>query len=275
MQSYYAHRDVSDLRLTPGGRLTLQFAEEIYRPELGAIVPVPTGTDATALYLDRSIYVLWCSEAFAHTLLGSSPGLTYAEVFAGHTAETLSTGQVLKEMVQRQGFGFVDRREAFSAGVQAPLQSLILQLSSGGCIALLLLLVLNNALAMEAQRQKRDYGVLQALGMSRRQLWRRLLGKALGRGLLGAALGWLVWAGYAAARAARLYYGQLTAPLALRHTPASALQEVLWRYLGAGAGAGTALLLTLLVAALVTGASLYASRALFQGDLMKKLRGGE
>lgn len=275
MQYYYAHRDVSDLRLTPGGRLTLQFAEEIYRPELGAIVPVPTGTDATALYLDRSIYVLWCSEAFAHTLLGSSPGLTYAEVFAGHTAETLSTGQVLKEMVQRQGFGFVDRREAFSAGVQAPLQSLILQLSSGGCIALLLLLVLNNALAMEAQRQKRDYGVLQALGMSRRQLWRRLLGKALGRGLLGAALGWLVWAGYAAARAARLYYGQLTAPLALRHTPASALQEVLWRYLGAGAGAGTALLLTLLVAALVTGASLYASRALFQGDLMKKLRGGE
>lgn len=265
----------------------------VLRPTVGAVVPVPSGTDISFLGLDEHVYVFWCSETFAQKVLDSADprlsetvtkigpytigaignefGFTRAEVFTDDI-----TGRYTDIMMEiacyRAGADISLHREENAAKAQEHIQTLILLISSGGCITLLLLLVLGNTLVMESERLKKNYGIMQALGMSRRQLQQKLAVSALKRGLAGAAFGWLVWCGYAAGRAAMLYIGQKDAPKVLRYGPAQALKETLWRYMYAGAGAGTAVGLTVIAAALVAATFLFANRGLFRENLMDKLR---
>lgn len=260
-------------------------------PTIGAIVPILSGTDTSFMGLDEYIYVFWCSEAFVQNLLadvatrfpaerpvriaeytvGGSFGYTNAEVFTDSVTGKY-TDIMMEEASAAADFDLTAQREEKTAQAQEHIQSLILLISSGGCIALLLLLVLGNTLVMESEKLKKNYGIMQALGMSKRQLRRKLLASALGRGMLGAAFGWLIWCGYVAARAAQLYFGQLDGPTVLRYQPLQALKEAFWRYLYAGAGIGAAVLLTVLVVALVMATSLFANRGLFRENLMDKLR---
>ena len=55
------------------------------------------------------------------------------------------------------------------ASIQGFLQTMLTIASSGICICLIAALLLRSTLELEAQRERRRYGILRALGMSRRQ----------------------------------------------------------------------------------------------------------
>ena len=88
-------------------------------------------------------------------------------------------------------------RQEMVAAIQQADQELILLYSSGGCILLVALVLLASALSLEAEQEKRSYSVLRAIGMSRRQMRRRVLGKALGSSLIAALGGWIIYLIYA------------------------------------------------------------------------------
>lgn len=69
--------------------------------------------------------------------------------------------------------------------------------SSGGCVALVLLFILISTLSLEAEGEKKKYGTLRVIGMSRKQIRRETFLRSLKRCLLAAAVGWLVYGGYA------------------------------------------------------------------------------
>ncbi|MCD8005768.1 MAG: hypothetical protein LUF29_02160 [Oscillospiraceae bacterium] len=60
-------------------------------------------------------------------------------------------------------------REINYANAQVYQQSLIMTTISGVCIAIVVLLILVSTLRLETESEKRRYGILQAIGMSRRQ----------------------------------------------------------------------------------------------------------
>ncbi len=62
-----------------------------------------------------------------------------------------------------------NQREVNHAKAQIYLQSVIMTLVSGVCIAVVVLLILVSTLRLETESEKKRYGILQAIGMSRRQ----------------------------------------------------------------------------------------------------------
>lgn len=179
--------------------------------QVGGIVSYSTEVNTGGIFGFSRSYTVICSEAFLEKLLDAiGPGEVWHEftqgtpygyeqvyVYTDQNAEYLSTDAVLAELCVRENLKLnAEIREMKRAFIQESMQTLILLLTGGCCAALVLLLILGNALSMEAERQKRNIGILQALGMSRRQLRFKQLGTAALRGVLGALGGWLAYGGY-------------------------------------------------------------------------------
>ena len=206
-------------------------------------------------------------------------GYERAYVDADRNADYLSTDAVLAEFCAREGFRLSNSREEYQAHTQEYLQRLILLFTGGGCAVLVLLLILWNSLAMEAEQRRHDCGVLQAIGLSRRQLGLRQTGIALGRGLLAAALGWLSWLGAAAysaaARHAELLLRYADAPEDWPNGVPSVWEMFREDVLGVLTIYGHPALIPLLTAIILAAVLLLswlAQRRLFRDDLMAKLR---
>lgn len=69
---------------------------------------------------------------------------------------------------------------------------MLLLYACGGCAAVVTLL-LAGALALEAEQERRSYTILRVTGMSLRQMWRRVFGKALWRSVVAFAAGWMLY----------------------------------------------------------------------------------
>lgn len=232
-------------------------------------------------------YTVVCSEACVAKMLdrlgpgqrwnvfyqGQANGSEVVNVYVNSNAEYLSTDAAIAELCARQKLELGSIREYKLAMVQEHSQTLILVLAGGCCIALVLLLILGNTLAMEAERQKRNYGILQALGMSQKQLKRKQFKTALLRGALAAFVGWLAYGGYCV-------YAVLKQQEALLSDTAyvgpSSFEELFTQKLSslfqAYGNWTTPLLLTAACIALVLLVSWIAKRRLFREDLMTKLR---
>ena len=147
--------------------------------------------------MTRLLDALGPGEAWNEFRQGTPYGYEQVSVFVDQNAEYLSTDAVLAELCSRKNLQLnAEMRALKQTKIQQDTQTLILLISGGGCAALVLLLILGNTLSMEAERRKRSCGILQALGMSGRQLRRSQVGTALGRSILAAALGWLAYGGY-------------------------------------------------------------------------------
>ncbi|MCD7785024.1 MAG: hypothetical protein LUH18_05520 [Oscillospiraceae bacterium] len=70
---------------------------------------------------------------------------------------------------QSQYFKLYNFREINYANAQVYQQSIIMIVVSGVCIAIVVLLILVSTLRLETDSEKRRYGILQAIGMSKRQ----------------------------------------------------------------------------------------------------------
>ena len=235
----------------------------------------------------RFPYSVWCSEEFARKLLsdlppgyliddyftGSEFGYMDAELYTDETADYLSTDKAVAALAKEFGLASSGSatRETNEANRQEELQAVLMLASGGGCLALVFFLILTNTLAGEAEQERRRYGILQALGMSRRQMGAELLRTALLRGLLAAAAGWAVLGAYVLGSAYGLKRMRIANQMIDTSWSAS-LRDTLLNYSAAGLDLRLALLLTLGVVVLVAAVTLLSKRRLFRENLMTKLR---
>ena len=300
----WARQSVTDIGIEAGDQLALEIygfysrrpfaadpGEPLKRVEttVGGILlldPLEFDTEEWTIQ-GRFPYSVWCSEEFARKLLsdlppgylidyymtGSEFGYMDMELYTDETADYLSTDKAVAALVKE--FGLVSSgsttRTTNETNRQEELQAALMLASGGGCLGLALLLILTNTLAGEAEQERRHYGILQALGMSRRQMGAELLRTALLRGLLAAAAGWAVLGAYVLGSA----YGLKKQQIAIQMRGASwstALRDTLLNYSAAGIDLRLALLLTLGVVVLVAAVTLLSKRRLFRENLMTKLR---
>ena len=107
-------------------------------------------------------------------------GYQEAYVFADMNAGDLSADAAMTNIINQIYFtnvvGINDNyfelsilREINYANAQVYQQSLIMTIVSGVCIALVVLMILMSTLRLETESEKKRYGILQAIGMSKRQ----------------------------------------------------------------------------------------------------------
>lgn len=109
----------------------------------------------------------------------------FAYVFADANANFYATDAAITNIVKdNENLSMVNRREYISSNTQVYLQSVITLLVSGICIAAVVLLILLTTLRLEAESERRHYGILQALGMSKRQRNLEIMRKSAVRGIV-------------------------------------------------------------------------------------------
>lgn len=169
--------------------------------------------------MNRGLYAFWgpytvfCSNAYLKQLLHSmEPGQIWDKYIAGGpfgydrvyvsadlNSGYLSTDIAISEFCIKNGLWLDSRRQEFLARMQDSVQTLILLYSSGICICLVVALILASALTLETEREKYQYGILRAIGMSRGQMRRQAVGKAFARSFAAVLVGWVLYGGYALA----------------------------------------------------------------------------
>ena len=159
-------------------------------------------------------YTVFCSETYLKKLLDSmEPRQRWDKYIAGGTfgydrvyvtadlnSDYLSTDVAMTEFCIENGLSLDNRRQEFQARVQDNVQTLILLYSSGTCISLVVLLILASALSLETEQEKFRYGILRAIGMSRRQMKRQIFRKAFARSFTAVLVGWILYGGYSVIR---------------------------------------------------------------------------
>ena len=253
---------------------------------VGGILSYPPDANMGGLHALSNSYTIICSEMFLEKLLnalgpdeawnefrqGTPYGYEQVDVFVDQNAEYLSTDAVLAALCSRESLRLnAEARKLKQTSIQQNTQTLILLISGGGGAALVMLLILGNTLSMEAERQKRSHGILQALGMSRRQLRRRQLGTALGRSILAAALGWLAYGGYCVVYAMREQDRRLE-KLGTTATVQRIIEQKITEIVRYWGDWQVILPLTALCIGSMLVVSWLAKRRLIREDLMAKLR---
>ncbi|MCD8005769.1 MAG: FtsX-like permease family protein [Oscillospiraceae bacterium] len=88
------------------------------------------------------------------------------------------------------------QREINYANAQVYQQSIIMIIVSGVCIAIVVLLILVSTLRLETESEKKRYGILQAIGMSKRQRNIELIRKSMVRSIVSVVVAVFSYLGY-------------------------------------------------------------------------------
>lgn len=111
--------------------------------------------------------------------------------FANSSTADASTDKTLISTASRLYLDVVNNsRAANDSLTQDYLQTIIMLYVSGICISVIVLIILSSTIRLETQREKKKYGILQAIGMSRRQRNIRLMGTAFARSIVAIIIGW-------------------------------------------------------------------------------------
>ncbi len=140
--------------------------------------------------LPENMKIAYGVDSFAS---GDTAVFMHAYVFADSNATYLSTDTAISSYVHSRGWGISNYREKYSAQLQSFSQTLILLFVAGAAIGIVTLIILSSTIRLETEREKKRYGVLQAIGMSKRQRNLRLASTALIRSLAALAIGWVVF----------------------------------------------------------------------------------
>lgn len=127
---------------------------------------------------------------------GEEVGYRSSYIYANSTAEFLSTDAVIASIASNAGLSMNSLREYNYATAQNWLQRLILLSVSGGCIALVVILILASTVKLESEQEKKKYGVLRAIGMSKNQQRLSFLRQALARAISAVVIAWIGYLGY-------------------------------------------------------------------------------
>ena len=234
------------------------------------IVRVPDNAMNRGLYALWEPYTVFCSENCLKELLASmEAGQRWDKYTAGEefgfdrvyvgvdlNSDYLSTDIAMADLCKENGLTFDNRRQEFHALVQENVQTLILLYSSGICIGLVVLLILASALSLEEEQEKRHFGILRAIGMSKRQMRRKIFGKAFVRSLIAVVVGWVLYGCYAA-------IGNMTDHPVFWDALSSAISSLQYR----GCDLQRVLLTSGLCLIIPLTVSLLAKRKIMKGDL--------
>lgn len=258
---------------SPKAAVITQYA---YDPDLDVLLD-PYDVLCSYEYLERAFSQMEPGYRSYNYIIGGEFGFADLFLRTDRDAGYLATDAVIASLCVEKGFRLDNYRESNAAIIQEKAQTVILLAASGGCIALILLLILSNTFSLEREREKRGYGVLQALGLSKVQMRKKLLKTAVLRGVLGAAAGWLLFGVFLLADTPRLLAKEADWTRQYGAVPAyttvwQAFLESIHRLQMSGAGLWLVLALTSAGILLVVCLSLFSKRQLFRGDLMEKLR---
>ena len=120
-------------------------------------------------YVQRALDTLPPGSYLGPYEAGGPMGFGGVYLFADLNAEYLSTDAALASLATQYAMAMGNSRELFVANLQGYLQTMLTLAGTGVCIGLIAALLLFSTLELEAQRERRRYGILRALGMSRRQ----------------------------------------------------------------------------------------------------------
>lgn len=122
-----------------------------------------------------------------HYMTGRPYGDTNMNIYTSSNASYLSTDYVVADTVQKYGAHMENYREKNTAQIMEHIQNLLSLFSVGGSISLTLLLILWDTVTLTAEKNKKTYGILQAIGMSKNKMRRIILGKGLNLGIFSIA----------------------------------------------------------------------------------------
>lgn len=248
--------------------------------QVGGILDVGDEVPGTQGMLTGS-YIILCSEQFLQNIVsqaepgyilsgyynaGEEIGYTLVYGSADQNAGYLSTDYVMAEFCGSDHLSLDNLREAYEATVQKYMQTILLLCASGICIMAVLLLIIGNTLALEAIVEKRKYGILQAIGMSARQMKREILKRSLLCSIAAVIAGCVVYGGYLLLGILRFYYEEVK-------TTGDSVQEYAVTWIGKDhirPGAMPALVIGAIIILLLIW--WLAKRSLFREDLMDKLQ---
>ena len=124
---------------------------------------------------------------------GYSRVLAMSDLYTSNFSTDITATQICSQL----GLGCDNRRAQFAARVQNYSQTITMLYAVSSCIAVVVVLVLADLFLLETEQERPSFQILRALGMSRTQLYGRVLGRALARSLAAAALGWGLYIAYA------------------------------------------------------------------------------
>ncbi len=127
---------------------------------------------------------------------GEEVGYETSYIYTNSTAEFLSTDAVIASIATNAGLSMNSLREYNYAIAQNWLQRLILLSVSGSCIALVVILILASTVRLESEQEKKKFGVLRAIGMSKNQQRLSFLRQALIRAVSAVVISWAGYLGY-------------------------------------------------------------------------------
>ncbi|MCD7889329.1 MAG: ABC transporter permease [Oscillospiraceae bacterium] len=184
----------------------------------GEVMDVDIVNQTSYMYIGNigSEFTVVCSRAYMQKILDAMPDgerwfggtseigfrnysfayFTRMIVYADRNIADYATDKTLTSMLSDMGLSLATNdRVINTASAQDNLQTVILLIVSGVCIAVVVLIILFSTIKLETQREKKRYGILQALGMSRRQRNRELMRTAFVRSLVAVAVGWGAYLG--------------------------------------------------------------------------------
>ena len=150
---------------------------------------------------------LICSHAFLERLLGSiEPGKRVGDFMTGMAygiknlnleftdqAEDLSAPDYVAQWVKERNSFINDFAMSYHEVVRGYQRRLIMTYAAGGCVLLMVWLLLTSVLSLETRQETQRYTLLRILGMNRRSLQKSVAGAALTRSFWSALGGWTVF----------------------------------------------------------------------------------
>ena len=257
-----------------------------YTAEVAAIIKVNNNSYTKPFELiGKKAYTLICSaEALerifqempegyetSYRLTGEAFGYSQGEIFTSEEADYLSTDYVIADLCSAAGLHMTNNREENMVTIQQSVQTLVQLGASSAVILCVSLLILWNTLVLAEEEERRKTGILRAIGLSKRQLQRKLLRETIGSGILSVLCGWFLFGIYLLYRAAQRraylseYYDQ-TDPIA------KLLRSTLESYQTAGIGLKSMLLISVAGVGLVSVSFYAAKRRLFRADVLYERR---
>ncbi len=129
--------------------------------------------------------------------------LVYTDTNAENLATDTAMSNILKltkdptsYMQDTYYYKLNSQREVNCSNAQVYQQSIIMIVVSGVCIALVVLMILVSTLRLETESEKKRYGILQAIGMSKRQRNIELIRKSMVRSIVSVVVAVISYLGY-------------------------------------------------------------------------------
>lgn len=97
-------------------------------------------------------------------------GFSYAQIKTGADAAYLSTDYTVSSIVQKNGNKFVNQRELHAGYRSEAEQGLLFLWLAGLCVGIILLMLIWNILIGVGKEERKQYGILRAIGLSKRQM---------------------------------------------------------------------------------------------------------